>query len=308
MSPQHASWTSAEESAFVDFLFEHRAEAGDGGNFKATTFQKALTHIAPFFKRGAAKSVKNLRNKWNNFRRVYRVIQAIKLVSGWVWDDTTGATITVDTAASWDDYVKKHPEAKPFRNKGWPYFSKISHILPSTAAGANIFHPTTDPDNSSERSSSPDPGSTPPDSSEVNDTESSDREATPPPPSRPTFQKRAREAATPSQPPAKRVRASQGAAALQSMSASIADFGTAISAALAPPPPPAFDPSPVRRTAAVAAVLRLEADWLSTRERVTLIDFLRSDRTATEIYLALDEADVRKEWVRCQLEKLGIIV
>lgn len=68
MSTQHAIWSSAEESAFVGFLVEHRAEAGDGGNFKTGTFQKALGHIAPFHERGGAKNVKTLRNKWTSVR------------------------------------------------------------------------------------------------------------------------------------------------------------------------------------------------------------------------------------------------
>jgi hypothetical protein len=92
------------------------------------------------------------------------------------------------------------------------------------------------------------------------------------------------------------------------MSTSLADFGTAITAALAPPPPPAVDPSPIRRASSVTTVLRLEADWLTTGDRVALIDILRTDRTAAEIYLALTETDVRKEWVCVQLEKLGVIV
>jgi hypothetical protein len=64
MVTQHAFWTSAEESAFVDFLVDNKAEAGDGGNFKTATYQGALGHVAPLYERGAAKTVKVLRNKW----------------------------------------------------------------------------------------------------------------------------------------------------------------------------------------------------------------------------------------------------
>jgi len=62
--PAGAVWTSAEESAFVDFLVDHKAEAGDGGNFKTTTYQRVVGHLAPLRQRGAIKTVKACRNKW----------------------------------------------------------------------------------------------------------------------------------------------------------------------------------------------------------------------------------------------------
>ncbi|KAF8808363.1 hypothetical protein BYT27DRAFT_7096973, partial [Phlegmacium glaucopus] len=115
------------------------------------------------------------------------------------------------------------------------------------------------------------------------------------------------EPATPSQPAPRRIRASHGATALQSMSASLVGFGNAISAALAPPAP-VMQPSPVHHTNAVSTVICLEADWLTLGQQVAFIDFLRNDRTTADIYTALTETDVRKEWVHIQLEQLGVIV
>ena len=73
-------------------------------------------------------------------------------VSGWTWDNKTGPSITPATASSWDDYVKKHPDAKPFWNKGWPHLDKISLIILAVASGANVFFPMA-PSTSSEPSS-----------------------------------------------------------------------------------------------------------------------------------------------------------
>jgi len=101
---------------------------------------------------------------------------------------------------------------------------------------------------------------------------------------------------------------SHGAAALQSMSASLAGFGTAISAALAPPSAPVIELPPLHRTNTVTTIIHLKADWLTLGQQVALIDFLRDDHTAADTYTALTEADVHKEWVRIQLERLGIMV
>jgi hypothetical protein len=89
------------------------------------------------------------------------VVRAIQEVSGWVWDDETGASITPHTASSWDDYVQSHPEIKPFRNKGWPYFAKTSLLMPTTALSVNVFHPTAPQDKDHSSPSPPEPNSVP---------------------------------------------------------------------------------------------------------------------------------------------------
>lgn len=78
-------------------------------------------------------------------RRAWKVVCAIKMVSGWTWDDTTGATITQDTASSWEDYVARHPEARPFRNRGWLHARNFEIIMPSSVSGVNVFIPTATP-------------------------------------------------------------------------------------------------------------------------------------------------------------------
>ena len=63
MAPS-AVWTTKEEASLVDFLVDHKAEASNGGSFKATTFQKVTNHLAPMLKYGAAKNVKSCGNKY----------------------------------------------------------------------------------------------------------------------------------------------------------------------------------------------------------------------------------------------------
>ncbi|TFK18578.1 hypothetical protein FA15DRAFT_551971, partial [Coprinopsis marcescibilis] len=77
-------------------------------------------------------------NSWFKFRKIYRVVFAIQQVSGWTWDDETGASITPDSANSWDSYVCHRPEAKPFRKKGWTYLHKVAELMPNNVTGANV--------------------------------------------------------------------------------------------------------------------------------------------------------------------------
>lgn len=91
------------------------------------------------------------------------------------------------------------------------------------------------------------------------------------------------------------------------MAESLGSFNTAMASALAPPSR-GVDPTPIRRTKAVTAAMHLEKDWLTITQRVQLIDFLKKDQAAADVYLALTEGDVRMEWVRIQFENMGIDV
>jgi hypothetical protein len=120
--------------------------------------------------------------------------------------------------------------------------------------------------------------------------------------------KRVREPATPNRGSAKRIRRSAGAEALLDMSASFREFGSRLATSLAPPSTGVATPR--RRTNSVLAAQQLEKAWLTTHELVTFMEFLRKDVNAFDFYLALtepnSEPDIRKAWVRMQLEEIGI--
>jgi len=121
----------------------------------------------------------------------------------------------------------------------------------------------------------------------------------------PITHKRACEPATPISAPAKRVRHSAGADALLNMSVSFKDFGNKLATSLAPPST-GVPPTPCCRHDSIVAAQQLEKAWLTTCELVALIEFLRKDPITFDVYSALTEPDVRKEWVRIQLEDIGI--
>lgn len=116
-------------------------------------------------------------------------------------------------------------------------------------------------------------------------------------------QKRTREPAT-SPRPSKRIRKSAGAEALSEVSSSLTEFGSKIAAALAPPPT-LLQPSPIRRCKSITTAIKLEKAWLSTHELAAFIDILRADPHAFDVYLALDEDEIRREWVHIQLKNAG---
>ncbi|KAF8987875.1 hypothetical protein BDQ17DRAFT_1198366, partial [Cyathus striatus] len=134
-----AVWVSTEETALLWYLLDHLSEVGDNGSFMKSTFEAAATHIARFYHHGAVKMARMCQNKCAAMCKLYCVVTTIKDVSGWTWSDDTGASITEETASTWDDYVAHHPEAKPFCNQGWPHLHQFEPLMPFPGIGLNIF-------------------------------------------------------------------------------------------------------------------------------------------------------------------------
>jgi hypothetical protein len=154
-----AHWTEADESILLDFLSALDATAGDGKNFKPFVWTAASGKLNPLVTKGGPKLAKSCKNKWQSvcscpfylfsavnmlqqLKKTHAVVKAIQAVSGWTWSGITGASIDESTSNSWEAYVAKHKDAKPFRNAGWIHFQKVSLLLPATARGTNVFRPS----------------------------------------------------------------------------------------------------------------------------------------------------------------------
>lgn len=63
-SSDRAAWTQADESTLIWFLIEHKAEAGDGMNFKAQTWKAAAAELLKSTSKGAPKTAASCKSKW----------------------------------------------------------------------------------------------------------------------------------------------------------------------------------------------------------------------------------------------------
>jgi hypothetical protein len=64
MAQDKAKWNDAEITALVEYLWEHRAECGDGGSFKDPAYNAAADKIAPEWSAGPVKTGKHCKRKW----------------------------------------------------------------------------------------------------------------------------------------------------------------------------------------------------------------------------------------------------
>jgi hypothetical protein len=70
-----ANWNDAEITALIDYLIEHIAEVGDGGNFKKATFTGALGAVGPHHSAGPQKTASMCKSKYQSVSWVYPMIR-----------------------------------------------------------------------------------------------------------------------------------------------------------------------------------------------------------------------------------------
>ncbi|KAG6818726.1 hypothetical protein H0H93_002478 [Arthromyces matolae] len=324
-----AIWSDEDEKKFLELLLYRKSAAGDGGNFKEAVFQEVSDVLTPLVTKGGPKTVKACQNKWSAFRRIFRVITAIKGVSGWTWSNDTGASITPETESSWAAYVKIHKDAKPFKTRGWCHFDAVSQVMPTTIHGAHVFRPSNstvglgpsiDDDMASvasiDASSATTDSAEAPESAKIVDNVDTDfggQDSTLAADSdvedvditqvlimTPRRSKKRSAVAPPSTaaPSSKRMRVT-GATALEGLAISLGHFGDAIVKALAPTPSDAAVNSALRAKAILHAQT-MEKD-LTTMELLAFINLLEKDSNAVGVYLALEDVEFRKAWVQMKV-------
>ncbi|KAG2364049.1 hypothetical protein BDR07DRAFT_1459956 [Suillus spraguei] len=139
-SEAKAQWNMAETNVLLAHLLQNMSEAGDGRNFKTSTFTSAATALssANLLTAGPPKTNRHCRNKWNLLKGIYQEIQHYHSVSGAHWDNVNGAGINGE--AAWET---SRSALQQFANSGWMFHDMMAEILPhgTGAQGHNAFTP-----------------------------------------------------------------------------------------------------------------------------------------------------------------------
>ncbi|EGO22457.1 hypothetical protein SERLADRAFT_395706 [Serpula lacrymans var. lacrymans S7.9] len=103
-------WLEAEEVALIAYITSKRSEGGDGMNFPKKFWPKAAVEFNQNIQKdhvvGPAKEGKHCSSKWGRLRSTYKVVTALSEQSGFHWDDTNGADITIESNTVWEEYLK----------------------------------------------------------------------------------------------------------------------------------------------------------------------------------------------------------
>ncbi|KAF7371621.1 hypothetical protein MVEN_00017600 [Mycena venus] len=139
---QNAAWTHEDIVKLLEYLISQIATSEGGGNFKMQIFTAAARILNEIRAKGGPKTGKGCQNKYKALRATHQVVDHIKNhASGFTYSDDHGADIGPASASAWDTYCIAHPDAKPFRNKGWPYLEQMEKLIPSQARGNHVFRP-----------------------------------------------------------------------------------------------------------------------------------------------------------------------
>ncbi|KAJ7739446.1 hypothetical protein DFH07DRAFT_983636 [Mycena maculata] len=312
------SWSPSETKELLDFLVTQKGATSQA--------RFGRLHLDPKVTKGGPKTAKVCLNKYTQLRGIFKVIRELQNVSGWHWSDTTGAGITAETKSSWDDYVKAHPKAKGFRNKGWPFCSQMDDLIPREALGLHVYRPSQAGENMEHNS---DFG--PPSGDEGNDSNggSEDDEE-----EEETTRSRRRRASSPrwdiedgssspnaaasqasSDPPPHKQRhaatlgpsrksrpSAPGPAALAQLAASVSDVSESLRSALGPQDRGGLATTPKRQMNAMLRAQQLET-WLSPDNLAAFIEILEADVKVADAYNTLANEDLRRAWVKRKLRK-----
>ncbi|KAF7372652.1 Myb-DNA-bind-3 domain-containing protein [Mycena venus] len=325
---QNAAWTHEDIVKLLEYLISQIATSEGGGNFKMQIFTAAARILNEIRAKGGPKTGKGCQNKYKALRATHQVVDHIKNhASGFTYSDDHSADIGPASASAWDTYCIAHPDAKPFRNKGWLYLEQMEKLIPSQARGNHVFRPgaAENPiDLDSARGNSPSSADAP-GSPTVWNLEDFDKDDSRGDDDDDEGEKdnggealtragavagsRKRAAVTPSQPP-KRARYSAGAQALSSIASAAHDMNEILGgfrqifaplpaqpaqavtsgAALCVVLMPSFVPSDSRPT---SSLMTSQFSAISSGENIIKAD----------MYNALIVDSIRVKWVRDQLRK-----
>ncbi|KAG2365550.1 hypothetical protein BDR07DRAFT_1481166 [Suillus spraguei] len=132
-----AVWTNTETDHFLLYLFNNQDKVGDTGNFKDLTYNGAAEAISEYLQHGPQKTGVMCKTKWASLKQTYNAIQKYCQQSGVHWNNTTGANIQGDAAASvWNEYVSKKGNSVMhlFRISGYQPHTAIPPPLSSSSS------------------------------------------------------------------------------------------------------------------------------------------------------------------------------
>ncbi|KAJ3019578.1 hypothetical protein NUW54_g44 [Trametes sanguinea] len=303
-----AKWSEDDEKALINYLAtKGKAAAADGANYRKPVWEAAARHLAKLPCKGAPKTWQVCKNKWSRLKKAYWAVFDLKNnASGMAYDDEKGADITDETEEIWVAYVKSHPDASPFKNKGFVYYASMQPLMPSKAKGSNVFRPgqaEEEPSQVDEEvgehagSEAVIEGGEEEQEEEEDDGQDEEGSVDTSPATPVSSQKRK---STLSQSTSvKKVKMSQGALALQAVGEKLDDFNTILRSlvALESQEPAASAPlaptTPQRKQLAIRRAQELETH-LDDNRLVSLINIFQKDGSAADAYLVLERASLRK--------------
>ncbi|KAF9510896.1 hypothetical protein BS47DRAFT_37351 [Hydnum rufescens UP504] len=106
--------------------------------WKSGVYAHVAVALNKILSKGGSKNTESIRNQYSKMKGIYKIVAALREVSGFTWDNEVGCKGVDDEI--WEKYVKAHPEAAPFCSNGWPWFDDMHTLCCGTIArGQSVF-------------------------------------------------------------------------------------------------------------------------------------------------------------------------
>eukprot|EP00256_Glycine_max_P056339 XP_014623838.1 L10-interacting MYB domain-containing protein isoform X1 [Glycine max] len=120
-----ANWTPSQDRYFLQLLLSHVHKGNKTG--KVFSRQAWVNMIEQFnTKFGFKYDVEVLKNRHKRFRKQYNDMKMIVGQKGFRWDGTQNMIVADDKA--WDECIKAHPDAQPFKKRVGLYYDDLCII------------------------------------------------------------------------------------------------------------------------------------------------------------------------------------
>ncbi|KAJ7719817.1 hypothetical protein B0H16DRAFT_1605662 [Mycena metata] len=156
MSPRGEScdWTfdPTDKPALVAYFKTIKDKIGQGGSWDQTSLESAAMHMAergPPLK-GAPKTAGSIKGVWAGMKKIHDTLVLVLAkhypgASGWTYNQEKGFSVTADSHAEWNTFIKQHGVFRPFATQGWDIFDNVKDILPTRARGVHVFNAAIPP-------------------------------------------------------------------------------------------------------------------------------------------------------------------
>ncbi|XP_028058576.1 uncharacterized protein At2g29880-like [Camellia sinensis] len=111
---RHLIWTKEMDCCSGNILVKQYKEGNKlDSNLKSRVCTDAVTAINKKFHLDLTKD--HIRNRLKTWKKQYGILKELLDQEGFTWDETRKMVVADDSA--WDDYIKTHRDARPFRGR-----------------------------------------------------------------------------------------------------------------------------------------------------------------------------------------------
>ncbi|KAF8575559.1 hypothetical protein K439DRAFT_1623490 [Ramaria rubella] len=126
------AWVLEDDIVLINLLIDHKVEAGEGGNFKKSTWMAVAGVMVNWPSARGLKTWEACRSRW---------IKLKQNLSGFMFVDQEG--VVVDHESVWSKFASKNHEAAWVRRVGFPCFELMSSLMLSVVRGTHIYRAST---------------------------------------------------------------------------------------------------------------------------------------------------------------------